>query len=97
MFRSFNLVTDPWIKLIDNQTASLRDFFDRDAAPELGGTPIQRLIVFRLLLAITYQACPLEMEEDYEELTVKEMRQKVLTSLTSSDFLLSTLRGELTT
>lgn len=81
MFRSFNLVTDPWIKLIDNQTASLRDFFDRDAAPELGGTPIQRLIVFRLLLAITYQACPLEMEEDYEELTVKEMRQKVLTYL----------------
>ena len=78
MHQSLNLVSVPWIKLVDNKIVSLHAFFETEKAPELAGTPVQRLIVFRLLLAIAYQACPLEMEEDYEALTVEEMRFKVL-------------------
>lgn len=81
MFKSLNLVRDPWVKLVDGSIVSLHDLFSAEEPPELAGTPIQRLIVFRLLLAITYQACHLEMEDDYEDLTVVGLRKKVLVYL----------------
>lgn len=75
---SYSLVDQPWIKLIDGEYVSLKSFFELDSPPTMGGTPIQRLVLFRLLLAIVYRACPLETEDDFEALTIDSMKTSVL-------------------
>lgn len=42
MFKSLNLVRDPWVKLVDGSIVSLHDLFSAEEPPELAGTPIQR-------------------------------------------------------
>lgn len=82
MKADFNLVDDGWIKLSGVQDpVSLRQIFDMTDPPELAGTPIQKMIVFRLLLAIVQVACPLEDEDDYLDLSVEEMKAQVRTYL----------------
>lgn len=77
MKADFNLVEDKWIKLVGRDPVSLHDFFASTEPPKLAGTPVQKLIVFRLLLAIVQVACPLEDEDDYAELTIDEMKNRV--------------------
>lgn len=84
MSDDFNLVSDKWIKLVPNEEVSLLEFFDREEAPQLGGTPIQKLVVFRLLLAILQRACFSEDEDDGddEELSIQQMKQAAIKYLT---------------
>lgn len=74
MKKEFNLATDSWIKLAGRPPVSLLDFFANDDAIVLGGTAIQKLVVFRLLLAILQASCSLEDEEEWKELTIEEMK-----------------------
>lgn len=74
MKKEFNLATDSWIKLAGRPSVSLLDFFANDDAIVLGGTAIQKLVVFRLLLAILQASCSLEDEEEWKELTIEEMK-----------------------
>lgn len=77
MTLEFNLVDDKWIKLIGHEPVSLLQFFDMQEAPKLAGTPVQKLLVFRLLLAIAQCACPLDDEDDYAELSVDDLKAGV--------------------
>ena len=74
MKKEFNLATDSWIKLAGRPPVSLLDFFANDDAIVLGGTAVQKLVVFRLLLAILQVSCSLEDEEEWKELTIEEMK-----------------------
>ena len=77
MKADFNLVENKWIKLIGHESVSLLEFFNMQEAPTLAGTPIQKLILFRFLLAIVQVACPLEDEDEYSELSVEDLKTRV--------------------
>ena len=76
--KSFNLVYSPWIFLVDGRRVSLKQLFEEEKPVELAGTPIERLEVFRLLLAIAHSACRLEDEEEWLDLDVEEMKASVI-------------------
>lgn len=78
MADSFSLVTDPWIKVESSPRLSLQDFFSAGEPPVLGGTPAERFLAFRLLLAITQAAAAPQDSSDLEELTADELKAKVL-------------------
>lgn len=78
-----NLATDPWVKLRFRAPTSLIDFFHMEKAPELDGTPAERFVVFRLLLAILQASCPLELEWDLENLTIEDMKRRAADYLNS--------------
>ena len=78
MADSFSLVTDPWIKVESSPRLSLQDFFSAEEPPVLGGTPAERFLAFRLLLAITQAAAAPQDSSDLEELTADELKAKVL-------------------
>lgn len=75
---NYNLVNEPWILLQDSTRISLRDLFSRKGSVELGGNPIERLLVFRLLLAICQRAMVLQDREDWIAGSVETMKQEVL-------------------
>ena len=75
--KSFNLVYSPWVFLVDGRRVSLKQLFEEEKPVELAGTPIERLEVFRLLLAIAHSACRLEDVEEWLDLDVEEMKASV--------------------
>lgn len=78
MAEKFSLVTDPWIKVESSPRLSLQDFFSAEEPPVLGGTPAERFLAFRLLLAISQAAAAPQDSSDLEELTADELKAKVL-------------------
>ena len=74
MWEKFNLVENKWIKVHEGRL-SLYEFFNQSKAPMLSGTAVEKLVVFRLLLAVLQRACPIETEDDYEELSIDEMKE----------------------
>ena len=81
--KSFNLCTQPWIKIISQGQMSLKAVFSAEQPLELGGSPLERLLVMRLLLAITQRACPLSDDEEWMELSIPEMATAVCEYLNS--------------
>ena len=75
--KSFNLVYSPWVFLVDGRRVSLKQLFEEEKPVELAGTPMERLEVFRLLLAIAHSACRLEDVEEWLDLDVEEMKASV--------------------
>ena len=62
--RRFNLVEEAWIPVADHGLVSLRDIFSNPGLRALGGNPIQKISVTKLLLAIAQAAhTPKDMEE----------------------------------
>lgn len=82
MRTDFNLVKDQWIRLVGHEPVGLLELFDFKDAPMLAGTPVQKLILFRFLLAIVQCACPLEDEDEYQAMTVEDMKARVRDYLT---------------
>lgn len=56
MENQFNLIDEPWIPIADVGQVSLREVFTNPNYRGLGGNPIQKIAVIKLLLAIA-QAC----------------------------------------
>lgn len=81
MENHFNLVDEPWIPIADHGLASLRDIFSRHEYRELGGNPIQKLSVFKLLLAIAQAAATPSDEKAWQALGTEQMAQKCLSYL----------------
>jgi CRISPR system Cascade subunit CasA len=51
--RSFNLIDQPWVPIAGMpRRKSLHDLFSDPALPRLGGDPVDKIVVFRLLLSI---------------------------------------------
>jgi len=56
MVNRFNLIDEPWIPIAGKASASLLGVFSDASLPALGGTPIQKLSLLKLLLAIAQRA-----------------------------------------
>lgn len=69
----FNLVNEPWIPLAGSGLASLRDIFSGEKTDGLSGTPVRKIAVLKLLLAIAQAACTPETEEEWKKLEVEDV------------------------
>lgn len=78
--KQFNLVTDPWVPVTDHGMVSLMQIFGDHglAYPALGGSPIQKVAVTKLLLAIAQSACTPKDEEEWEALGQQGMSKKCM-------------------
>ncbi len=74
----FNLIDEPWIPVVDVGRVSLRQLFSHSEFRALGGNPVQKIALTKLLLAIAQSACTPEDDEDWEELGANGLAQKCL-------------------
>lgn len=74
----FNLVDEPWIPIAGKERASLRQIFEESSYSELGGNPIQKIALTKLLLAIAQTAYTPEDNYDWKDLGAKGMAKKCL-------------------
>ena len=77
----FNLVDEKWMPVANQGLASLADVFTQMHFTALGGNPIQKIAVTKLLLAIAQAAYTPEDNKDWERLGVKGMAVKALAYL----------------
>lgn len=77
----FNLVDEKWIPIANEGLVSLADIFTQTHFAALGGNPIQKIAVTKLLLAIAQSAYTPEDDEDWKRLGAKGMAVKALAYL----------------
>jgi CRISPR system Cascade subunit CasA len=77
----FNLVVEPWIPIADVGRVSLKQIFSNPDYRALGGNPIQKIALTKLLLAIAQAACTPDDNFDWEELSTNDLAQSGLTYL----------------
>lgn len=75
MHNRFNLIDEPWIPTIGKGFASLGDIFSDPEIPALGGNPVQKIALTKLLLAIGQAACTPETTEALEQLDAETFRR----------------------
>jgi CRISPR system Cascade subunit CasA len=76
----FNLVDEPWISIIGSSPISLRQMFEKPGS-ELGGNPIQKIALLKLLLAIAQAAYTPKDDYDWHDLGVNGMAKHCLAYL----------------
>lgn len=81
MENRFNLIDEPWIPIADYGRASLKEVFSNKNFQSLGGNPIQKIAVFKLLLAIAQAAATPENETQWQALGADGLAQKCLAYL----------------
>lgn len=81
MENRFNLIDEPWIPVADYGRVSLRDIFSRPEYQSLGGNPVQKNAVFKLLLAIAQAAATPADEKEWRILGAQGMAGKCLAYL----------------
>ena len=64
----YNLIDEPWIPVVDSDRASLREVFSNPHLKALGGNPVQKIAITKLLLAIAQSAYTPENDSDWEVL-----------------------------
>lgn len=79
--RSFNCVDSPWIPVQNYGLVSLRAIFENESLSAIGGTPIQKIALFKLLLAVAQSACTPKDEEEWNHLDIAAFKQKCLSYL----------------
>ncbi|NTU67617.1 MAG: type I-E CRISPR-associated protein Cse1/CasA [Chlorobiaceae bacterium] len=78
MQNRFNLIDEPWIPVIGKGRASLGEIFSDPTLPALGGNPVQKIALTKLLLAIGQAACTPESTEELEKLDVETFHVECL-------------------
>ncbi len=73
MQNRFNLIDEPWIPVVGRGRVSLSAIFLDPSLKALGGTPIQKISVLKLLLAIVQSAYTPTDDEDWKNLGVNGM------------------------
>ncbi|MFI9651130.1 type I-E CRISPR-associated protein Cse1/CasA [Guyparkeria sp. GHLCS8-2] len=68
MSNEYNLIDEPWIPVADHGRVGLGEVFSRTDIRALGGNPIHKLAVMKLLLAIAQAACTPEDEDDWRKM-----------------------------
>lgn len=83
MLNHFNLTDEPWIPIVGKEPISLKQLFSSPAAeyPELGGNPIQKIALTKLLLAIAQSAYTPEDEDSCQDMGVEGLANHCLTYL----------------
>ncbi len=77
----FSLIDEPWIPISDAGRVSLKQIFSNPDYRALGGNPIQKIAVTKLLLAIAQAACTPDDNFDWEALSTNDLAQSGLTYL----------------
>ncbi len=77
----FNLINEPWIPIADVGRVNLKQIFIEPSYRALGGNPIQKIALTKLLLAIAQAACTPKDNEAWETLGSKGLAKNCLTYL----------------
>lgn len=81
MENRFNLIDEPWIPVADHGRVSLRQLFSNPDYRSLGGNPVQKIAVLKLLLAIAQAAATPEDQTEWQALGAKGLAERCLTYL----------------
>lgn len=81
MTRSFNLLDQPWVPVADVGRVSLRQLFAEPAYAQLGGNPVQKIALMKLLLSIAQAAYTPKDQDDWLALGSDGLAQKCLAYL----------------
>jgi CRISPR system Cascade subunit CasA len=76
--KRFNLIDEDWIPVAERGRVGLKTIFTDDAITALGGNPVQKVALFKLLLAIAQSAYTPKDERDWKQLGWGGMQKKVL-------------------
>ncbi len=74
----FNLVDEPWIPIASEGLVSLKDIFTQPRFKALGGNPVQKISLIKLLLAICQTASTPKDDEDWAKLGSEGMAKKLV-------------------
>lgn len=77
----FNLINEPWIPMIGEGRVSLKQIFTNARYRALGGNPVQKIALTKLLLAIAQAAYTPSDDEDWKNLGAVGIAQKCLSYL----------------
>ncbi len=78
----FNLIDEPWLPVADVGLVSLRQVFSHPEYRVLGGNPVQKIAVSKLLLAIAQAAVTPADDREWATLGAAGMARRCLTYLT---------------
>lgn len=81
MDKHFNLIDEPWIPVADKGRVSLRQVFSEPDCRALGGNPVEKIALMKLLLAIAQAAATPEDDAAWRAMGARGMAQKCLTYL----------------
>lgn len=81
MENRFNLVDEPWIPVADHGRVSLRDIFSNPQYRSLGGNPVQKVALLKLLLAIAQAAATPDTEAEWQALGAEGLASRCLAYL----------------
>lgn len=79
----YNLLDENWIPVVGAGKVGLKRIFSDSSLTALGGNPIEKIAVFKLLLAIAQTACTPKDEDEWKSLGRSGMQKKVLEYLDS--------------
>ena len=79
----YNLLDENWIPVVGVGKVGLKRIFSDSSLSALGGNPIEKIAVFKLLLAIAQTACTPKDEDEWKSLGRSGMQEKVLEYLDS--------------
>jgi CRISPR system Cascade subunit CasA len=74
----FNLLDEPWLPVVDAGRISLRQIFAESGCRALGGNPVQKIALTKLLLAIAQSAYTPADDEDWAALGADGMARHCL-------------------
>jgi len=77
----FNLVDEKWIPVANEGLVSLADIFSNQRYSALGGNPIQKIALTKLLLAIAQSAITPSDDEEWKKLGARGIAEKSLNYL----------------
>ena len=78
----FNLVDEPWIPVAGRGLVSLATVFSDHSLSALGGNPVQKIVLTKLLLAIAQSAYTPTDDDDWKRVGASGMAKKALDYLT---------------
>lgn len=81
MKNRFNLIDEPWIPVADYGRVSLRQIFSQSEYRGLGGNPVQKIALLKLLLAIAQSAATPENENEWKTLGAQGLAERCLAYL----------------
>ncbi len=74
----FNLIDEPWVPIANKGKVSLRTIFGANDLPNVGGNPVEKISLMKLLLAIAQAAYTPKDDADWLQLGQKGLAQAVL-------------------
>ena len=76
MNRRYNLIDEPWVPVTDLGRVSLKQIFTEFSFRALGGNPVEKIAITKLLLAIAQAACTPKNDAAWKELGSTGMAEK---------------------